>query len=53
MVSKVRFGIPVALLIAFPTCLSIAFVLEFPQFCPQNSQLDLLIIHNFQKMPKI
>ena len=28
-------------------------VLEFPQFYPQNSQSALLIMHNFQKMPKI
>ena len=28
-------------------------MLEFPQFCPQNLQSALLIIHNFQKMPKI
>ena len=27
--------------------------LEFPQFCPQNTQPVLLFIHNFSKMPKI
>lgn len=28
-------------------------LLEFPQFCPQNTQPVLLFIHNFSKMPKI